>query len=250
MIPTLRSSSLLDRQSHKRSDAEYIASVAREDDARFLVLVDHKPVIVSNEARDEAALRWFTAAELERSELERPESMFLGVERDSGAGRFALAFSEHRVKASPAAWAMLRPSVDLRTLAMQGIMSSEELSLAGQAKALAHWHDNARCCGRCGGVTRVKDGGWRRKCWACGTEHVPAHRSRRDHADRASRPAQLPARPLRPFRAEHVFDARRLRRARRGRRRRGAPRGDGGGRRRGRRGARSTRPSPGRFPTR
>ena len=56
---------------------------------------------------------------------------------------------------------------------MQGAMSSEELSLAGQAKALAHWHENAHCCGRCGGVTRVKDGGWKRKCWACGLELFP-----------------------------------------------------------------------------
>jgi NAD+ diphosphatase len=173
MIPTLRSSTLLDRQSHKRADADYIAAISREDDARFLVLVEHKPVIVSNEARDAAALRWFTAAEIEQCGLERPDLMFLGVERDTGAGRFAVAFPEHRVKACPSALAMFRPSVDLRSLAMQGIMPSEELSLAGQAKALAHWHDSARCCGRCGGVMHVKDGGWRRRCWACGTSLFP-----------------------------------------------------------------------------
>lgn len=173
MIPTLRSSTLLDRQSQKRSDAAYLAALVVEADARFIVLVDHKPVIVSNELRDVAALRWFTAAELERAGLERPEPMFLGVERDSGAGRFALAYSEHRVKASAPALALFRPTVDLRTLAMQGIMSNEELSLAGQAKALSHWHDNARCCGRCGAIMHVKDGGWRRKCWACGTSLFP-----------------------------------------------------------------------------
>ena len=99
--------------------------------------------------------------------------MFLGVERDTGAGRFAVSFTEHQIKASGHALSLFRPAVDLRSLAMQGIMPSDELSLAGQAKALAHWHDNARCCGRCGGVTHVKDGGWRRKCWACGNEHFP-----------------------------------------------------------------------------
>ena len=56
---------------------------------------------------------------------------------------------------------------------MQGIMSPEELSLCGQARALAQWHENARCCGHCGGTTLVKDGGWRRKCWACGLEWFP-----------------------------------------------------------------------------
>ena len=52
-------------------------------------------------------------------------------------------------------------------------MSPEELSLCGQARALAQWHENARCCGHCGGTTLVKDGGWRRKCWACGLEWFP-----------------------------------------------------------------------------
>jgi NAD+ diphosphatase len=173
MIPTLRSSSLLDRQSHKRGDADYLARLATREDTRFMVLVEHKPVIVSNEARSEAALRWFTPAEIREVGLPGFEPIFLGVERDSGAGRFAVAWPEHRVKASPSAVQLLRPTVDLRTLAMQGIMSSEELSLAGLAKGLAHWHDTSHCCGRCGGRARLKDGGWRRRCWACGTDMFP-----------------------------------------------------------------------------
>src|SRR5690606_39657837 len=40
-------------------------------------------------------------------------------------------------------------------------------------KALAAWHENTRCCGHCGGTTLIKDGGWRRKCWACGQDHFP-----------------------------------------------------------------------------
>ena len=173
MIPTLRSSALLDRQSHKRSDPEYLAALARRDDARFIALVDHKPVIVSNEARSTAALAWLSAGEIEAAQLPPATPIFLGIDRVSGAGRFALAFSEHRVKVSPRAARLLRPTVDLRTLAMQGIMSSEELSLAGQAKSLAHWHDNSHCCGRCGGVAEIRDGGWRRKCWACGADMFP-----------------------------------------------------------------------------
>ena len=68
---------------------------------------------------------------------------------------------------------MMRPIVDLRTLAMQGIMSADDVSLVGQAKSLTHWHESAHCCGRCGGTTMIKDGGWKRKCWACGQEHFP-----------------------------------------------------------------------------
>ena len=67
----------------------------------------------------------------------------------------------------------LKPLVDLRSLAMQGDLSPQDLSLAGMARALAAWHDVTRCCGRCGGHTRAYDGGWRRKCWACGQEFYP-----------------------------------------------------------------------------
>ena len=84
-----------------------------------------------------------------------------------------MAVTEHRTRHVPGAIEKLRPIVDLRSLAMQGIMSPEELSLCGQARALAQWHENARCCGHCGGTTLVKDGGWRRKCWSCGQEHFP-----------------------------------------------------------------------------
>ena len=84
-----------------------------------------------------------------------------------------MAVTEHRTRHVPGAIEKLRPIVDLRSLAMQGIMSPEELSLCGQARALAQWHENARCCGHCGGTTLVKDGGWRRKCWACGLEWFP-----------------------------------------------------------------------------
>lgn len=173
MKPTLRSSTLLDRQCQKRSDQAYLDQQADRPDARVLVLVDHKPVINSNAERTQASIRWFTFSEVTALRLDQPERIFLGIDPSKGAARFAVAFREHRVKASPRALALLRPAVDLRTMAMQGIMSSEELSLCGQAKAVAHWHDNARCCGRCGGVTHARDGGWRRKCWACGHEQFP-----------------------------------------------------------------------------
>ena len=177
MIPTIHTSGLLDRQSHKRGDAAHLAALAAHGDARFLVLTDMKPVIRSNAERTEASLRWFTPAELASAGLPTDDPLFLGVVHDTGpnlpAGRFALAFSEHRVNASPPALSLFRPAVDLRTLAMQGAMSTADLSLCGQAKALFHWHDNARCCGRCGAVMHVKEGGWKRKCWACGHDQFP-----------------------------------------------------------------------------
>ncbi len=175
MTPTIGTTTVLDRQGLKRSDETYLAALLARPDARILVLADQKPVIFSNKERTDARIRWLSQDDLKMAGLPfAPEELlFLGVDRQSGAARFALGVTEHRTSHAPGALEFLRPVVDLRTLAMQGIMSPEDLSLVGQAKSLVQWHENARCCGRCGGTTLVKDGGWRRKCWACGLEHFP-----------------------------------------------------------------------------
>jgi NAD+ diphosphatase len=171
-MPTVGATVMLDRLGPKRGDAEFLKSKLESAGARFLVLADLKPVIRSNAQRTEARLAWFSLADLVEFGLPTNEAMFLGVDK-SDRGHFAVAVTEHRTRHVPGAIERLRPIVDLRSLAMQGIMSPEELSLCGQARALAQWHENARCCGHCGGTTLVKDGGWRRKCWACGLEWFP-----------------------------------------------------------------------------
>lgn len=173
MTPTLGTTTVLDRQGPKRADDAYVTGLLNRADARFLVLADSKPVIVGNKERTEASIRWLSRAEIEFTQLPLDLPLFLGVDRDTKAGHFAISVTEHRTTHAPGVMELLRPIVDLRSLAMQGVMTPDDLSLIGQAKALAHWHENARCCGHCGGVTLVKDGGWKRKCWACGLEHFP-----------------------------------------------------------------------------
>ncbi|MCL4766234.1 MAG: NAD(+) diphosphatase [Hyphomicrobiaceae bacterium] len=171
--PTLGAATLLERQSHKRADTAYLEGLLAEPGARFLVLADQKPVIRSNPERTRGSIRWFARDELQRLGLPVADSLFLGVDPPTGGGRFAVAVTEHRARNAPGGLEVMRPIVDLRSLAMQGVLPPEELSLLGLAKALAAWHENTRCCGHCGGTTLVKDGGWKRKCWACGQEHFP-----------------------------------------------------------------------------
>ena len=171
--PTLGAEINLDRCSDKRSDEKFIASLRESESARFLVLTDFKPVIDSCAEQKQASIRWFSHEQLSGYNLKVADAFFLGVDREDGSGVFALAISDHRATMIPNAVQIMRPAVDLRSLAMQGEMPSSQMAIVGMAKALAHWHDNARCCGHCGASTEVKDGGWKRKCWACGREHFP-----------------------------------------------------------------------------
>jgi NAD+ diphosphatase len=169
--PTLRTTLGFDRQGMKRPDAAYIEGLRAAAATRFFVMADTKPVFHSNKERTKADLRWFPGGELRKLGLSLSDAIFLGVDRKSGAGHFALALTEARALAVGAD--LFTPTVDLRTLAMQGVMPAEEISLVAQAKALTHWHESNGFCGRCGAATAMRDAGWKRKCTACGTEHFP-----------------------------------------------------------------------------
>jgi NAD+ diphosphatase len=171
-MPTLRSITSLDRVSHRRADADWLAAQLTSKTARTLMLVDLKPAVLSNDAQTEAALRWFSNTEISGFGLAEWPRSFLGLGPDH-APHFSAAISEHRAIAMPGGPFVVRPYVDLRTLALQGQLDPEELSIAGSARALAEWQANCRHCGHCGAATDIKDGGWRRKCFGCGKEFFP-----------------------------------------------------------------------------
>lgn len=172
MTPTLGPATGLDRASDRRSNRDFMDGLLGADDVRFLVMANGKPVVVTDQARTHAALRWFSRQQVAEMGLAVHEAIFLGLDPKSGAGHFAVATTEHFARNAPVARDLLTPIVDLRSLA-QGIMAPEDLSLVAQAVSLANWHDNNRCCGRCGGSMSNKDGGWKRRCWACKNETFP-----------------------------------------------------------------------------
>ena len=171
-MPTLRTVKSLDRASHKRTDAAWFAERCADKTSRTLILVDLKPAIRTSEARDEAALRWFSNDDLGKFGLAQWPRCFLGLDT-AGTAHFSMAISEHRAVAVPEGPFALRPFVDLRTLAVQGQLTPEELSMVGAARSLAEWHAHTRHCGSCGSATDIRDGGWKRQCFACKKEVFP-----------------------------------------------------------------------------
>lgn len=64
-------------------------------------------------------------------------------------------------------------AIDHRSVYMQGLIGAEELGALAQGAALLAWHHGHRFCGRCGGPTAMRIGGYKRACPACGAEHFP-----------------------------------------------------------------------------
>lgn len=172
-MPTVAATTLLDRLGPKRADEAWIIEQRSMPGGRYLMFCDLKPVIVPGPDRARATLRWLSRSDIVAMGLGNADALFLGLDRQDATPYFAIAITEHAAKSMPGAVELLRPAVDLRSLAMQGTLSPEEQSLAGQARALAQWHENQRHCGKCGAAADVKDGGWRRKCSDCGLDWFP-----------------------------------------------------------------------------
>lgn len=97
------------------------------------------------------------------------ESVFLGLL--GGHARFGLAIMPGAVDALKA-----RPDlqlIDLRSIAVQGLVTPEHLPPLAEAKAMLHWHARHRFCANCGAPTAVACAGWKRECLACKAEHFP-----------------------------------------------------------------------------
>ncbi len=171
-IRHIAAQSRLNRVGEKRRDDAWLDEQRISPQARYHVLLDLKLAVLSDDDRTNTRLREFSAKDLEALGIRTEEAFFLGSQ-DDGAPILAVALSQADAAGIPDGADRFAPLVDLRTLANQSDMPPEQLTLAAQARSLACWHATHRCCGRCGARTDIRDGGWRRECWACGQNHFP-----------------------------------------------------------------------------
>jgi NAD+ diphosphatase len=155
-----------DRAAALREDEAARAALRAAGNARFILLAGEKPAV---RRETEGFAAWFGAAQLAPFRERITEEVFLGVEDE--AGLFGVRLDpvvEEALKADGAAIVL-----DLRSLAMQGLLPAVDLAAVGAAKALTDWHARHRFCANCGAPTTAQLGGWRRGCSGCGAQHFP-----------------------------------------------------------------------------
>jgi NAD+ diphosphatase len=64
-------------------------------------------------------------------------------------------------------------AIDYRSIHTQGLLDPAGLGALAQGAALLAWHAAHRFCGRCGGKTEMRAGGYKRVCASCQAEHFP-----------------------------------------------------------------------------
>ena len=157
--------SLIERVAERRNDQTWLAAAAADTKALAYIIGGEQIVLKKS---GEAFIPTFPLPEA-RALGGNTETVFLGLM--DGAPRFGIGIE-------PAAAAALKERgthfvIDLRSIAVQGLVSADDLPPLAEAKALLNWHLKHRFCSNCGAPTQPVQGGWKRDCARCKTEHFP-----------------------------------------------------------------------------
>jgi NAD+ diphosphatase len=157
--------SLIERAAERRLDAATLAAL--EDDRRTRAYVIGGELVVLKKAA-EVNDPLFTPAEA-RALGRTAETIFLGL--IDGAPRFAVGLDPADAEALKARDDLV--ATDLRSIAVRGLVAAEHLPPLAEGKALVGWHARHRFCPNCGAASNLVEGGWRRDCPSCRTQHFP-----------------------------------------------------------------------------
>jgi NAD+ diphosphatase len=157
--------SRIERAAHLRANGEALGALAVDGQAAAYVVggelvalkkgsEPHDPLFALDEARRLGETR---------------ERCFLGLM--DGAPRFAVGLDAAAMEGLRARGDL--EVTDLRSIAVRGLVAPDHLPPLAEGKALLNWHARHRFCSHCGTATQVTDGGWRRDCAACKTQHFP-----------------------------------------------------------------------------
>jgi NAD+ diphosphatase len=154
----------LDRAAWRRTDATALEALARDPASRFYLIGEAVALRKAANAHDP-----LFDADAARRFGDPSETLFLGLL--DGAARFATLLA-------PAAIDTLKAQreidlIDLRSLAVRGLVDGEHLAALAAGRALFNWHARHRFCANCGAATRIVEGGWRRDCPSCRALHFP-----------------------------------------------------------------------------
>ena len=158
-------SHVLDRAAHLRSSDEKLMAMETDSRSRAYVVFRDSLVVKRDGEASHALLTIDEALKFGAN----PGTVFLGL-RD-GAAVFGMGIS-----AASAERLIGRDDVavsELRGMAMQGAIPTDQLSAVAMAKSLVNWHQRHGFCANCGVKTSMREGGWKRQCPSCKAEHFP-----------------------------------------------------------------------------
>lgn len=151
----------LDRASELRADPAFIAKRLIAPDSELLPLYQGDPLIAAGKPA------YLSLAARDAFSPEAPV-VFLGLRRERAV--FAIDCSGAPSPES-APFSDIGKYTPLREAA--GLLSDDDVAVAGHARWLLDWHRRHGFCAVCGTPTQAADGGAKRQCPQCAAEHFP-----------------------------------------------------------------------------
>jgi NAD+ diphosphatase len=157
--------SLIERAAERRLDAPWLVACQTNPLTRTYVIGGEMIVLKKGASIHEPAFMPHEA----RALAPPAEQVFLGLH--GGAPRFGTGIAADAAEALKTRDDLI--VIDLRSIAIQGLVTPEHLPPLAEAKAMLHWHARHRHCSVCGVKTDVVEAGWKRACPGCKAEHFP-----------------------------------------------------------------------------
>jgi NAD+ diphosphatase len=154
---------IIDRQSENRADDS--VEKALTDPATRLLLMGNGRILLKFDAEGRAE-GYFTSTEAVSLGSETGNAVLLGFSPNGPVVAIPVAAEAETLPQTIKA-------VDYRSVYMQGLVDPAALGALAQGASLLAWHANHRFCGKCGTLSEMRAGGYKRVCPACGTEHFP-----------------------------------------------------------------------------
>jgi NAD+ diphosphatase len=159
----------LDRASERRADAAWIKDRLDDPDTLALAMWNGKPLVEDAPGGEKAVRIAYLSVPMIR-ELAASEDRILFMGLWKGSAVFAVDLDG---SADPADGALrgLGRFEDLRGVALR--LPPTDAAILATAKSVFEWRRKHGFCSNCGQPSQAVDGGWKRVCEACRTEHFP-----------------------------------------------------------------------------
>ena len=155
----------LERAAEKRGDDSVLASLRQAQSCLHYVVGGEWIVLKKTDHGFDPAFSFSEISALTKE----PASLFLGLQGD--APRFGVGLEPQFAESLKEREGFF--VTDLRSVAVQGLVTIDHLPALAEAKSLLHWHARHRFCANCGAPTNISQAGWRRDCPQCKAQHFP-----------------------------------------------------------------------------
>lgn len=156
----------LDRASDRRGDAAWLAQRLADPSVRAVALWNGEVLV--EETGDATRLARPAPALMRTLCVGDEPLLFLGLDGETAVFAFDL---DGPTDPTAGPLAGLGRFAGLRDLAV--LLPPEEVAIAATARGVFEWRRRHRFCSACGAPSRPMDGGWKRICDACQSEHFP-----------------------------------------------------------------------------